>query len=229
MSPQIKQKTTILLANHHHMVRQGIRQLLEQEANFEVVGEAVDGLDTVRLASEFKPDIIVMEARMPGLNTVEAIRRVKAEHPQSAILILTTYDEEEHIIELLGAGAAGYLLKSASGEELVEAICSVRAGEFVCNAAVAQKLLKRIASTYPVALDSTEHLTRRETDVLELAAKGMSNRDIAARLSIGERTVKGHLMNVFDKLGVSSRTEAVLEALKRGWVTLEGDEDVGPP
>jgi DNA-binding NarL/FixJ family response regulator len=157
---------------------------------------------------------------MSKLNGVEGIRRVKVDNPQTAVLVLAAI-EEEYVIQLVGAGAAGYLLKSAYGEELVQAIRSVRAGEFVCNLELAHKLLKRAASPQPVALDFGEHLTRRESEVLKLAAKGLINRDIAARLGLTERTVKGYLMSVFDKMGVGSRIEAVLEALKRGWVNLE--------
>jgi DNA-binding NarL/FixJ family response regulator len=156
------------IANITPLQRQGIRQLLEREATFEVVSEADNGLDAVRLTREFKPDVIIMEPRMPKLGGVEAIRRVKAEHPQAAVLILTMYDKEDYVVELLGAGA-GYLLKTAYSEQLVEAIRSVRAGEFVCNPAVMQKLLKHIARAHPVAVDFGEHLTRRELDVLKLA------------------------------------------------------------
>ncbi len=223
MSQQIKQKTTILLANHHHMVRQGIRQLLEREATFEVVSEADNGLDAVRLTREFKPDVIVMEPRMPKMGGVEAIRRVKAEHPQAAVLILTMYDEEDYIVELLGAGAAGYLLKTAYSEQLVDAIRSVHAGEFVCNPAVMQKLLKHVARAHPVAVDFGEHLTRRELDVLKLA-RGMSNRNIAGYLGLTEGTVKSYFVNIFGKLGVGSRTEAVLEAIRRGWLSAEDEQ-----
>ncbi len=219
---QSGKKITILLANNQNMVRQGIRQLLEREADFEVVGEADNGLDAVSLTRDLKPDVIIMEARMPSLDSVEAIRRLKAEHAQAAVLILTMYDEEEYIAELLRAGAAGYLMKTAYIEDLVQSIRSAHAGEFVCDLALVQRLLKRAAGPQPVALDYGEHLTRRETEVLKLAAR-MSNRDIAAHLSIAERTVKGHLMNIFQKMNVGSRTEAALEALRRGWISLEDE------
>ena len=212
--------TTILLVNDQNVVRQGIRQLLEREADFEVVGEAGDTLETVNLAHELKPDVIVAEARMPKMDGVEAIMRIKTEHPQTAILILTMQDEEEYIAELLRAGAAGCLLKTISSEDLMQAIRSVRAGEFVSDAALMQRLLKRAARPQPVALDYGEHLTRRETEVLELAAR-MGNREVAAHLGITEHTVKGHLTNIFQKLNVASRTEAVLDALRRGWISLE--------
>jgi NarL family two-component system response regulator LiaR len=221
MSGEARRKTRILLADDQHMVRQGIRQLLEREADFEVVGEAESGPELFKLAFELKPDVIVLEARMSKLNGVEGIRRVKAENPQTAVLVLTNFEEEEYVIQLVGAGAAGYLLKRAYSEELAQAIRSIRAGEFVCNPELAHKLLKRAASPQPVALDFGEHLTRREAEILKLAAKGLTNRDIAAHLGLTERTVKGHMVNIFGKMQVSSRTEAVLEALKRGWANLE--------
>ena len=212
---------TILLADDQHMVRQGIRKLLEQEANFEVVGEADNTLDAVKLAHELKPDVIVTEAHMSKMSGVEAIRRIKAEHPQTAILILTMDDEEEYIAELLRAGAAGCLLKTVCSEDLVQAIRSICAGEFVSDAALMQRLLKRAARGQPVVLDFGEHLTPRETEVLNLAAKGMSNHNIADYIGLKEGTIKGYFVNIFGKMGVSSRIEAVLEAIRRGWISPE--------
>jgi len=220
MSKQVEKKTTILLADDQLIVRQGIRSLLEREADFEVVGEADNTLEAISLARELKPDVVVIQARRPNLGGVECIRRLKAEHPQTAVLILTMYDEEEYIAELLRAGAAGYLLKTIRIEELVRAIRSVHAGDFVCDTALAQRLLKRTARPQPVALDCGQHLTSREAEVLKLAAR-LSNYDIAAHLGLTERTVKGHLTNIFQKMNVGSRTEAVLEALKYGWITME--------
>jgi len=222
MSQQIEKKTTILLADDQIITRQGIRELLEREADFEVVGEADHTLEAISLAHELKPDVVVMQARRPSLGGVECIKRLKAEHPRTAVLILTMYDEEEYIAELLRAGAAGYLLKTIRIEELVQAIRSVCAGEFVCDAALVQRILKRAARPQPVALDCGQHLTRREAEVLELAAR-LSNYDIAAHLGLSERTVKGHFTNIFQKMNVGSRTEAVLEALKCGWISLEDE------
>ena len=223
MSGEERRKTKILLADGHHMVRQGIRRLLESETDFEVVGEADNGMKAVSMARELGPDIILMEARMPKLDAVEATKRVKGEHPEVAVLVLTSYDEEEYIVELLKAGAGGYLLKSAKGEELAQTIRMVRAGQFVCDPLVERKLLKHAGRPRPVALDFGEHLTRREAEVLKLAAKGMSNRDIAGYLGLTEGTVKGYFVRIFSKMSVSSRTEAVTEAVKRGWVSLENE------
>ena len=212
----------ILLADGQQLVRQGIRQLLEREADLEVIGEATDGVETVRLARELKPDIVIMEARMSGLDSIEATRRIRTELPETAVIILTTCEEEGYIVGLLGVGATGYLLKSTRGDELVQGIRFVRAGEFVAHPLVAQKLSKR-AIRRPLTVDSVEHLTNRELEVLKLAAKGMNNREIAAELGIGLRTIKGHLMTIFSKMNVKSRTEAVLKALKQGWVRLDDE------
>ncbi len=222
MSGEERRKTKILLADGQHMVRQGIRHLLECEADFEVVGESDNGLEAVRLARELKPDIIIMEARMHKLDSPEAIKRIKSEHPEAAILVLTLH-EEECSVELLRAGAGGYLLKSAKGEELAQTIRMVRAGQFVCDPLVEKKLLKHAGRPRPVALDFGEHLTRREAEVLKLAAKGMRNRDIAGYLGLAEGTVKGYFVRIFSKMSVGSRTEAVTEAVKRGWVSLENE------
>lgn len=223
MSGEARYKTRILLADDHHMVRQGIRQLLEREVDFEVVGEADNGLEAVRLAREVRPDVIVIEARLPELDAVEVTRRLKAELPEASILILTTFDDEEHVVSLIGAGADGYLLKNAHWDELAQSIRLVGAGEFVSHPVVARQLYRR-ATRRLVAVDSVEHLTRRELEVLRLAAKGMSNSDIAHELGLGLRTVKGHFEAIFSKMGVRSRTEAVLEALKRGWVCLKDEQ-----
>jgi NarL family two-component system response regulator LiaR len=215
--------TRILLVDDHPMLRQGIRQLLERERDFEVVAEASDGEEAVTLAGELLPDVVVMDVGMPKLGGLDATKQIKAEHPRIAVLVLTIHDEDEYIIGILEAGAAGYLLKAAYGEELVQAIRAVRAGEFALHPVVAQRLLKRAAGhrLKPIKLEGVEQLTTREMEVLKLMAKGMSNQDIATELGIGVRTVKGHLVSIFAKMRVSSRTEAVLHALKQGWIAME--------
>ena len=220
MSEETKRKTRILLADGHYIVRQGIRSIFEDEPDFQVVGEADNGEQAVRLAHQLKPDLVLMEAQISKLDSVEVTKQVKAAHPEGRVLILTASEEDEYIIGLIAAGASGYLLKSACGEELVQAIRSVRAGDFVCGEALAQRLFKR-ASRLPVAVNAAESLTPRELDILKLAADGLKNPAIATQLGIGDRTVKQHLANAYGKMGVNSRMEAVLKALKEGWITHE--------
>lgn len=216
-------KVRILLADDHPMMREGIRHLLKRERDFEVVGEAGDGEEAIRTAEENMPDVILMDVGMPKMGGLEATKQIKAKHPNIAVLVLTIHDEDEYIVGLLQAGAAGYILKSAYGEELVHAIRAVRAGDFVLDPKVAGRLLKRCASlpSKPFKIEAAEQLTTREFQVLKLAATGLSNKDIAGTLGIGVRTVKGHFINIFSKSGVSSRTEAVLWALKQGLISLE--------
>jgi len=223
VSGEEKRKARILLADGHRLVRQGIRRIFEAEPDLEVVGEADNGEQAVKLARELRPDIIVMEARMGKLDSVEATKRVKAQHPEATVVVLTAYDDEEYVADMLRAGAGGCLLKSTDADKLVKAIRFIRAGVFVCDPTVEQRILKQAARPRPVAVDFGQHLTRREAEVLKLLAMGSNNRDIAGHLGLAERTVKGHVMNIFDKLDVSSRTEAVREALRRGWVSLEDE------
>lgn len=215
------EKTRILLADGHRLVRQGIRHIFEAEPDFEVVGEADDGEQAVKLARELRPDIIVMETRMGKMDSVEVTRRVKAQHPEAAVLVLTAYDDEEYVADMLRAGAGGCLLKSTDSDKLVKAVRFIRAGVFVCDPVVEHRILKQADKVRPVAVDFGQHLTRREAEVLKLVATGMNNRDVAGYLGLAERTVKGHVMNIFDKMGVSSRMEAVREAMRRGWVSFE--------
>ena len=205
------------------MLRHGIRELLEREPDFQVVAEAGDGEEVVSQATKLKPDVILMDVGMPKLSGLEATKQIKLEHPEIVVLVLTIHDEDEYIMGLLEVGAAGYLIKSAYGEELIQAIRSVRSGEFVLHPVVMKKLLQRANNhrLKPIRLEGVEQLTSRETEVLRYMATGMSNKEIAQQLGVGVRTVKGHLVNVFAKMRVSSRTEAVLSALKQDWISLE--------
>lgn len=216
-------KTRILLVDGHRLVRQGIRHIFETAPDMEVVGEADNGEQAVRLVQELMPDVILMETRMGKVDSVEVTRRVKAHHPAAIVVVLTAYDDDEYIADMLRAGAGGCLLKNADGDQLLQAIRFIRAGVFVCDPAVEQRILTQAARPRPVAVDYGQHLTRRELEVLRLAAKGMNTRDIAAELGIGVRTSKHHLLALYAKLGVHSRTDAVLKAVQRGWVTLEDE------
>jgi NarL family two-component system response regulator LiaR len=213
----------ILLAEDHVVVRQGTRQLLEREQDLEVVGETGDGEEAVQLATVLKPDVIIMDIAMPKLSGIEATKQIKALLPSVAVLILTGYDYDEYIFSLLEAGAAGYLLKSVSGDELINAIRAVNAGEPVLHPVVIGKLMTRfkLQAVRPTGGRASELLSEREVEVLRLAAKGMSNKEIGDILFISVRTVQAHLRSIFNKLAVGSRSEAVLYGLKRGWFTLE--------
>jgi DNA-binding NarL/FixJ family response regulator len=215
-------KIRVMLVEDHVLMREGTRELLEQEDDLCVVAQAGDGLEAVRLAAELHPDLILMDIALPRLNGIEATKQIKAAVPQVAILILSAHDDDEYVLAVIQAGAAGYLLKSVSAHELVQAIRAVHAGESVLHPSITRKLLDYLSDqsvTEPQA-QAPPQLTERELEVLQLAAGGHTNREIGNRLSISARTVQVHLSNVFGKLGVGSRTEAVLYAVRRGWLSL---------
>ena len=216
----------VMLVEDHVLVREGTRELLGRAEDIQVVAEAGDGEEAVRLVDEHHPDVILMDIALPKLNGLEATRRVKAANPEVAVLVLTAYDDDEYVFAFLEAGAAGYLLKDVSTNDLIKAIRAVYAGESVLHPVVTRKVIDYFAQrTAKRRADEQkgiqEHLTERELQVLKLAAKGMTNREIANELSISARTVQVHLSNVFGKLGVGSRTEAVLYAVREGWLSLE--------
>jgi len=216
-------KIRILIADDHAVLREGMRNLLEREKDFEVVGEAGDGEEAVQLAKELKPDVVVMDIVMPKLSGIEATRLIKQTSPSSAVLILTAYSDIRYILGLLEAGACGYLLKSARSSEIVGAIRAVRSGESVLDAVVTRKLLQRVVGPAPAAGDTqaSSQLTPRETEILRLAARGMSNKEIADALFLSLRTVKAHLTNIFNKMGCGSRTDAIIKGLRQGYITLD--------
>jgi len=216
-------KIRILIADDHAVVREGTRRILEQEPDMEVVGEAGDGEEAVNLATSLKPDVVIMDISMPKMDGIEATRLIKAACPTISVLALSAYDDDQFVFSLLEAGAAGYLLKSVRGRELLDAIRAVYSGESVLHPSIARKVLNRFvsASGKPEGKEPSGMLSDREMEVLKLAAKGLSNQDIAEKLCLSIRTVQGHLGHIFNKLQVGSRTEAVVRALKEGWVTLD--------
>jgi NarL family two-component system response regulator LiaR len=216
------ERIRILIADDHALVRDGTRRILETERDMEVVGEAADGEEAVALAPTLKPDVAIIDIDMPKLNGIEATRQIKALCPETAILILTAYSDDQFVYSLLEAGAAGYLLKSIRSPELVDAVRALHAGESVLHPAIARKVLNRFVSSSEKARkrEPSESLTQREMDILKLVTRGLSNKEIADELFLSMRTVQGHLGSIFSKLGVGSRTEAVVRALKEGWITL---------
>ena len=213
----------ILLAEDHAVVRQGTKELLEQQEDLEVVAEASDGQEAVQMALKKRPDVVIMDFAMPKLNGIEATRHIKAVAPGIAVLVLTAHDSEQYVFAFLEAGAAGYLLKDVSVDKLGDALRAGYAGESVLHPAITRKVIYRFAAPDPGSRtrNGLELITDRELEGLGLAARGMSNRVIAQELCISVRTVQTHLSNVFNKMGVGSRTEAVMYGLRKGLITLE--------
>jgi two-component system, NarL family, response regulator LiaR len=217
----------VLLVDDHALLRQGTAELLSREVDIQVIGEASDGMEALELVQRLNPDIVVMDIRMPFLSGIEATQRIRQDYPAVQVLVLTAYDDDQYIFSLLQAGASGYLLKNAPVSELIRAIRQVKAGESPLDPTIARKVVLRMSggrSIPPSDEDfplEAEELTPREQEVLQLLAQGMSNRNIADTLYISERTVQAHLTNIFAKMQVSSRLEAVLVAIRRGWLTLD--------
>jgi DNA-binding NarL/FixJ family response regulator len=230
---KIEAKIRVLLVEDHAVVREGTAELLNRQIDMEVVGEAGDGQVAVEMAARLIPDVVLMDVAMPVLDGIAATRQIKAQRPTIAVLALTAHDEDQYVFALLEAGAAGYLLKTVRSQELVEAVRAVNRGEAVLHPAVAKKVLGRFAIRNQPGSTSktepthpTEHLTEREMEVLRLAGRGLSNKEIADKLVLSPRTVQAHFANIFDKLEVGSRTEAVLQGLKRRILSL-ADLDLG--
>jgi DNA-binding NarL/FixJ family response regulator len=210
----------VVLADDHAVVRKGIREFLEEDTAIRVVAEASDGEEAVTLVAREQPSVAIFDFQMPRVNGLDATRRVKKESPNTRVLILTAYDDDPYIFAALQAGASGYLLKTTSSDELIRAVYAVAAGESALSPAVAKKLVQRASGSEP-GEPVIEPLTDRELEVLRLAAKGLGNKQIATALTISDRTVQGHLANIYAKLHVGTRTEAVLFAVREKWITLE--------
>lgn len=206
----------VIIADDHNVVRKGIRELLNDEADIDVVGEARNGQELLDLVSALKPDVVVLDIAMPVMSGAEATRHLHATWPQIKVLVLTAYNDDPYIYGLIDAGATGYVLKTAESHEIVRAVRSVAAGQRVIDPEVEPRLLARVN---PLG-NAADPITERERDVLRLAARGLTNKQIGVELGISDRTVQNHLANVYAKLGVASRTEAVTEALQRELIKL---------
>lgn len=207
----------VLIADDHPVVRAGLQGLLHRRPEVIIVGEASDGEDAVRKCIELVPDVVLMDLRMPRLDGASATSRLRDSRCATRVLILTTYDGDEEIDRAISAGATGYLLKDAPLDELLRAISATARGESLVSPAIAARLMRRVGAK---AEPAVEALTSRELDVLRRVARGQSNKEVAAGLSISETTVKTHLLHVFAKLGVDDRTAAVTEALRRKLISL---------
>jgi len=216
-SSKSRTKIRILLADDHHIVRAGIRQLLESAKDIQVIAEAGDGEEAQALIQKHKPDVAVLDIQMPKASGIEVTRWVRSHLPGVGVLILTAYDDEPYVMAVLQAGANGYVLKTAKTEELIQAVRDVHEGKSALDPSITQKLMSNLfkrSEKTPI-----ESLTDRELDVLRLAAKGFTNKAIGVQLNISDRTVQGHLAHIFAKLQATSRTEAVMRGVSLGWIS----------
>lgn len=212
-------KIKVLIADDHTILRKGLRLLLRNTEKFELVGEAENGREAVELTTKLLPDIVLIDLVMPGMNGIEAIQEIKLKFPKMPILVLTSFAEEENVFPAIKAGAMGYLLKDSPPEQLLKAIEDVYHGQSFLHPSIAYMVLKEIK--HPSHLPPTENpLTEREMEVLKCVARGLSNTDIAAKLSISEWTVRTHTRNILDKLHLANRVQAALYALREGIITL---------
>lgn len=206
----------ILIADDHLIIRQGLRMILETEADFEVVGEAADGAEALRLCAELNPGVVLMDLRMPGMDGLTAIDKLRSSQPGVAVVILTTFNEDDLMYRGLQSGARGYLLKDTDRATLFDTIRAAARGETLLKPEIMQRVLSRAGSASAPASSSLVELTERELEVLKAVARGDRSKEVAARLGISERTVKAHLASVYSKLGVDSRAAAIAVAAQKG-------------
>jgi DNA-binding NarL/FixJ family response regulator len=221
--------TRLLLCDDHAMFRQGVRSILETEEGLRVIGEAATGREAVRHALETRPDVILMDIQMPGLDGVAATKAILAEWPEARVVILTMYRQDRYVFEAIKAGARGYLLKDADANDLIDAIRRVADGEALLNPGMASEILNEFRKAGELPVDPQHQLTElseREADILRLLAQGASNQSIGEALNISEKTVRNRLSEIFSKLRLNNRTQAALYALREGIASLnEGQED----
>lgn len=213
----------VLLADDHQIVRAGFRQFLEVAGDITVIAEADDGLAACRLIAEHRPDVAVLDIQMPGMNGIDVVRKVRADRQAVGLLVLTAYEEDPYVRAVLKAGANGYVLKSASPQQIIQAVRDVHQGKTVLDAMIAQRLAH--STTGPA--EPVEALTERELEILSLAGKGLTNKAIGVQLNISDRTVQNHLAHIFGKLQAASRTEAVMRAVALGLLSKNLVEGAG--
>ena len=207
----------VLVADDQTLFRAGLARLLSEDARVEVVGQALDGADAVKQAAKLKPDVVLMDLKMPNLDGIEATRQIVEADPHIKVLILTTFETDSQVIQALKAGASGYVLKDSSAAAIVSSIVAVVSGERVMASAVANRVLEMLTGT-STPKQFYDGLTNREIEILKLLANGMANKQIAFRLKISEKTVRNHVSNTYEKLGIYDRSQAVLYAVKKGLV-----------
>jgi len=214
----------VLLADDHALFRQGLKSLLEAEGDFRVVGEAKDGWEALRHALEVRPDVILMDIQMPGLDGVQATQAILEEWPQARVIILTMYRQDAYVFEAVKAGARGYLLKDADAKALIEAIRRVHAGEVLLDAELAGRIIQDFRAKKEASAPLNAELTEREVQILKLLAQGYTNLEIASELGLSEKTVRNRLSEIFQKLHLNNRTQAALYAIREGLAQPEPEE-----
>ena len=218
-APAPPRTARVLIADDQTLFRSGLARLLDIDARVSVVGEAVDGLEAIKLSQSLKPDVVLMDIKMPNLDGIEATRRIVAENPKVKVLMLTTFEADNHVIQALKAGASGYVLKDSQPGAIVSSILAVVAGERVMAGAVANRVLEMLTgATTPK--EFYDGLTAREVEILKMLATGMANKQIAYRLKISEKTVRNHVSNMYEKLDIYDRAQAVLYAVRKGLVEI---------
>jgi DNA-binding NarL/FixJ family response regulator len=209
----------VLIADDQTLFRSGLARLLEEDPRVQIVGQAVDGVDAVRQAGTLKPDVVLMDLKMPNLDGVEATRKIVNEHPEIRVLVLTTFDADSYVLHALRAGASGYVLKDSQAPAIVSSILAVTAGERVMASAVANRVVDMLTGT-TTPKEFYDGLTAREVEILKLLATGQANKQIAYHLRISEKTVRNHVSNMYAKLQIYDRSQAVLYAVRKGLIEL---------
>ncbi len=207
-------KIKLIIVDDHPLWREGLRKIFSMDSRIEVIGEAGEGRDAIELVRRKKPDVVLMDINMPGINGIEATKAIKREVPQTAIVALTIHDDRQYITELMHAGVGGYVLKDIEADTLLDVICTVSKGETVVHPAITRKVFG--SNSLFINNEGSSQLSKREKEVLSLVSKGLTNKEIAKALFISEKTVKNHLTSIFRKLEVADRTQAALYAVKHG-------------
>lgn len=217
MTTTTEARVRVLIADDQTLFRVGLARLLSEDPRVEVVGQAGDGLEAVRLARSLQPDVVLMDLKMPELDGIEATRRIVAEQPSVRVLLLTGFEADNHVLQALRAGASGYILKDSRPDSIVSSLLAVQAGERVMASVVANRVLEMLTGT-TTAKEFYDGLTAREIEILKLLAAGKANKQIAFQLKISEKTVRNHVSNMYEKLGIYDRSQAVLYAVRKGLV-----------
>ncbi len=213
------QTVRVLIADDQTLFRVGLARLLEEDPRVDIVGQAGDGAEAIKLAGALKPDVVLMDLKMPNVDGIEATRQILASYPGVRVLLLTTFEADNHVIQALKAGASGYILKDSRPDSIVSSLLAVMAGERVMASAVANRVLEMLTGT-TTPKEFYDGLTGREIEILKLLASGMANKQIAYKLKISEKTVRNHVSNMYEKLNIYDRSQAVLYAVRKGLVEI---------